>query len=60
MRGPAHSLIERLMRSWLILLLLASASAVTGSSGEDALFGDMPEVVGAAPHSQTLQKRWLA
>jgi len=52
------------MRSWLILLLLAGASGLragdtpsdpaAGSSGEDALFGDMPQVVGAALHSQTL------
>jgi len=52
------------MRSLLILLLLAGPTALraadtpsapaAGSSGEDALFGDMPEVVGAALHSQTL------
>ena len=48
----------------LVLLLLAGASAayaadqpsapLATASGEDALFGDMPEVVGAALHPQTL------
>jgi len=52
------------MRYLLILFLLAGqlaihaadtpSSGAAGSSGEDALFGDMPEVVGAALHSQTL------
>src|SRR5579862_2014975 len=52
------------MRSLLILLVLAGTSVVSGSdtpappaagsSGEDALFGDMPDVVGAALHPQTL------
>jgi outer membrane cobalamin receptor len=52
------------MRSFLILIALASAPVVcrsdtpavpaSGSSGEDAMFGDMPEVVGAALHPQTL------
>jgi iron complex outermembrane receptor protein len=52
------------MRYLSILLVLAGAAAlragdkpsdpVAGSSGEDALFGDMPEVVGAALHLQTL------
>ena len=52
------------MRYLPILVLLAGVVAMragdtppapaAGSSGEDALFGDMPEVVGAALHSQTL------
>ena len=52
------------MRFLLILLCLTGAPALraadtpavptSGSSGEDALFGDMPQVVGAALHSQTL------
>jgi outer membrane receptor for ferrienterochelin and colicins len=52
------------MRYLSILLVLAGASVMRGSdtpaappagaSGEDALFGDMPEVVAAALHPQTL------
>lgn len=52
------------MRSSLILSILTGAAALfasgpppapgAGASGEDALFGDMPQVVGAALHSQTL------
>jgi len=51
------------MRSLFILLLLAGPTALPAGdtpaapatgSGEDALFGDLPEVVGAALHSQTL------
>ena len=53
-----------MMRWLLILLLLAGnvalragdtpAGAPTDAAGEDALFGDMPEVIGAALHTQTL------
>jgi outer membrane receptor for ferrienterochelin and colicins len=48
---------------WIPVLMAAAASVrasdppavpPANSSGEDALFGDMPEVVGAALHSQTL------
>jgi outer membrane receptor for ferrienterochelin and colicins len=58
----SRSIAEIHMR-YLLLVLLSGAwtiradtppSPVTGSSGEDALFGDMPEVVGATLHSQTL------
>lgn len=52
------------MRSLLVLLVLAGVPALragdtpaappAGSSGEDALFGDMPVVEAASLHSQTL------
>ncbi len=40
--------------AWAMCAAEAPSDPAAGSSGEDALFGDMPQVVGAALHSQTL------